>query len=133
VTDSGRHERGLRLWEAIQGPQAAADLRRVVDPIAPGFADVVAESVFGGIYTRDGLTLRDRQLLNVAVLAALGGADGHLAAHIRGALEVGASQREIAETLVHVAIYAGFPRAISALTIAADVFDDVGRFEPGSR
>ena len=83
------------------------------------------QSAFGDIWTRPGLPVRDRSMITVAVLAALGQTE-ELRSHLAGALNVGISREEIVEILMHISIYAGVPAAGSALRVAADVLGTDG-------
>jgi len=123
TTDSDRHARGLKLMEVVQGGEAAQRIRESFADVCPDFADYIVEAGFGDVYGREGLTLAQRQLLNVAVLTAIGGAERQLAIHIRGALNVGVSPREIVEAIFHVALYAGHPRAVNGFRIAKETFE----------
>ena len=89
--------------------------------LAPDFFRYVAESAFGMIWSRPGLAVRDRSLVTVAQLAALGKSD-ELRAHLAGALNVGITQEELVEVLMQTAVYAGVPAANEALRVAASVF-----------
>jgi len=89
--------------------------------LAPDFYRYVAETAFGMLWSRPGLELRDRSLVTVAQLACLGRSD-ELRAHLRGALNLGLSQEELVEVLMHTAVYAGVPAANDALKVAAEVF-----------
>ena len=88
--------------------------------LAPDFFRYVAESAFGMIWSRPGLAIRDRSLITVAQLAALGKSE-ELRAHLMGAQNVGLSREELVEVLMHTAVYAGVPAAVEALRAAADV------------
>ena len=88
--------------------------------LAPDFYPHVAETAFGRIWARPGLALRDRSLVTVAQLAALGRTD-ELKAHLAGALNVGLSKEELVEVLMQTSIYAGVPAANEALKAAAEV------------
>jgi 4-carboxymuconolactone decarboxylase len=91
--------------------------------LAPDFFRYVAETAFGMIWSRPGLAIRDRSLVTVAQLAALGRTD-ELRAHLAGALNVGLTREELVEVLMQTAVYAGVPAANEALKVAADVFGD---------
>ncbi len=95
--------------------------------LAPDFFRYVAETAFGTIWSRPGLAIRDRSLVTVAQLAALGRSQ-ELRAHLVGALNVGVTREEIVEVLMHTAVYAGVPLAVEALRVAAEVLgtDDTG-------
>lgn len=88
--------------------------------LAPDFFDHVLRNVFGDIWSRPGLPTRDRSMLTVALLAALGHTE-ELKAHLAGATNVGLSREELVEVLMHVSVYAGVPAAVAALKVAAEV------------
>ena len=88
--------------------------------LAPDFYRYVAETAFGMIWSRPGLALRDRSLVTVGQLAALGKTE-ELKAHLRGALNLGITREELVEVLMQTAVYAGVPAANDALKAAAEV------------
>lgn len=88
--------------------------------LAPDFYRYVATSAFGMLWSRPGLAIRDRSLVTVSQLAALGKTD-ELRAHLAGALNVGLTREELVEALMQTAIYAGVPAANEALKVAAEV------------
>ncbi|MFI1383310.1 carboxymuconolactone decarboxylase family protein [Embleya sp. NPDC020886] len=122
VTSDNRYERGLAVLRQVSGTDRPAVLESLVD-IAPDLARYTVEFGYGDIYSRPGLTLRERQLANVAALAAIGHAAPQLRFHLAGALNVGCTRREIVETLIQVCVYAGFPAALNGLTAAREVFE----------
>jgi 4-carboxymuconolactone decarboxylase len=124
MSESDRYEKGLALMQRILGHDAAEALRHGMDEFSPDFGRYVVESVFADVYGRGGLSLAQRQLLNVGVLTAIGGAEPQLAMHIKAALNVGVSREEIVEAIFHVALYAGHPRSVNGLRVAREVFDD---------
>lgn len=75
----------------------------------------IVEFAFGDIYSREGLSLRDRELVTVAMLAAMGGREPQLEVHIGAALNVGLTEEEIEEAIIQTVPYAGFPTAINAM------------------
>lgn len=112
------HEVQGQLWPQVAGgPTGAFPAAR----LAPDFYRYVAASAFGMLWSRPGLAVRDRSLVTVAQLAALGRTD-ELRAHLRGARNVGITQEELVEVLMQTAIYAGVPAANDALKVAAEVF-----------
>lgn len=90
--------------------------------LAPDFYRYVAASAFGMLWSRPGLAIRDRSLVTVAQLAALGRTE-ELKAHLRGALNLGITKDELVEVLMQTAIYAGVPAANDALKAAAEVLN----------
>ena len=107
-----------RLWPQM----ATGGTPRPAAKLAPDFYAWVAETAFGQIWSREALPVRDRSLVTVAMLAALG-RTGELRAHLAGARNVGLSEEELVEVLMQVAVYAGVPVANEALNVAAEVFD----------
>lgn len=109
-----------KLHGAFGQPQVLAPLAE----IAPDFVEMVRDFAFGEIYARPGLDLKSRQLATVAALAALGNAPLELKAHLHAALNLGWTRQELVEVLMQMALYAGFPAALHALTIAREVFSE---------
>ncbi|MEV6773593.1 carboxymuconolactone decarboxylase family protein [Nocardia sp. NPDC051030] len=116
-----RYDRGMAILEQVSGASGAAVIAGLAE-IAPDLARLTVEFGYGDIYNRPGLTLRQRQLANVAALTALGNAAPQLRFHIGGALHVGVTRREIVETIMHMTVYAGFPAALNGLAAAREVF-----------
>lgn len=118
-----RLERGQRALAAIDG-EGGQTVIDALAGIAPDFATYLLEFPFGDIYSRPGLSLRDREIATIADLAAMGTAQPQLKVHIKAGLNVGLSQDEITEILMQMAIYAGFPAALNGLFAAKEVFSD---------
>ena len=116
-----RYQRGLgKLWE-IDG-EAGERVLAGLDDIAPDFARYLIEFPFGDIYSRPGLDLKSREIAVVAALTALGNAAPQLKVHIQGALNVGVTRAEVVETIMQMAVYAGFPASLNGLAAAREVF-----------
>ena len=114
--------RGREIQRQLWG-DAAADNERPATPagqLAPDYFDLVRTYCFGSVWSRPDLVVRDRSLITVAMLAALGRRE-ELGAHLRGALNVGISRQELIEVLMQVGVYAGIPAGVAALTTAAEV------------
>jgi 4-carboxymuconolactone decarboxylase len=106
-----------QLWgPAVGGAAPAAGL-------ASDYYALVRRFCFGMFWDRPGLAIRDRSLITVAMLAAMGRQD-ELAGHLRGALNVGLTKEEIVETLMQVGVYAGVPMGVAALRTATSVLGD---------
>lgn len=105
-----------RLAE-LQDAATTAGWRRTVDAAAPGFDEWIVGAVFGGTYQRGGLTPRDRQMLIIGALAALGGVDPQLTGHFETSRRIGMTREEITEALVHLVPYVGLPRVLAALRL----------------
>ena len=116
-----RLARGKRKLREIHGRRGEA----VVDAlagIAPDLARYIVEFAFGDVYSRGGLTLKERQIATVAALVALGHPQPQLRSHIHGALNVGCHRKEVLEIIIQMAVYAGFPAAANAAASAQEVF-----------
>jgi 4-carboxymuconolactone decarboxylase len=94
--------------------------------VAPALAHHIVAFGFGDIYARPQLEPKQRQLITLGILAALGGCEPELEVHVRTSLNVGLTTTEIVETFIHTAGYAGFPRAINAVGVAKKVFAERG-------
>lgn len=89
------------------------------------FQDMITEGAWGTVWKSDGLTLRERSIVTLALLAGLGN-DGEIAMHIRATANTGATPQDIREAFMHVAIYAGVPRANHAFKIAKETYEEMG-------
>ncbi|MGH8811692.1 MAG: carboxymuconolactone decarboxylase family protein [Advenella sp.] len=121
MKNESRYERGLAKLREIDG-KAGEHVLESLDGIAPDFARYLIEFPFGDIYCRPGLDLKSREIAVVAALTALGNAAPQLKVHIQGALNVGVTRMEIVETVMQMAVYAGFPAALNGLAVAKEVF-----------
>jgi 4-carboxymuconolactone decarboxylase len=120
-----RYERGLEMLHRIDGQAGQKVIDSLAD-VSPDLGDQVIAWAFGDIYTRPGLPPRDRQLITLGALTALGGCEPQLEVHINGALNVGLTPAQIAEALLHSAVYCGMPRALNATLVAKKVFAERG-------
>ncbi|MDH0336802.1 carboxymuconolactone decarboxylase family protein [Metapseudomonas otitidis] len=125
MNDESRYQRGLAKLKEIDG-EAGERVVESLAGIAPDFARYLVEFPFGDIYSRPGLDLKSREIAVVAALTALGNAAPQLKVHVHGALNVGASRTEIVETIMQMAVYAGFPAALNGLAVAREVFEQRG-------
>ncbi len=116
-----RLARGRRRLREIHGAGGEAVVAAIAE-ISPDLARYIVEFAFGDVYSRQGLSLRERQIATVAALVAVGHAQPQLRSHIHGALNVGCRRREILEIIVQMAVYAGFPAASNAAVTARGVF-----------
>ncbi|MFX8203601.1 carboxymuconolactone decarboxylase family protein, partial [Acinetobacter baumannii] len=80
---------------------------------SPDLGRYIVEFGFGDVYSRPGLTLREREIATIAALTALGNAAPQLKVHIAAGLNVGLTRQEITETILQMALYAGFPAALN--------------------
>ncbi len=109
----GRGEDVLRtLWGEVFTPAEGTE----------EFMDVTIDYLFGSLWTRPNLVIRDRSLITIAALTALGRFP-ELAEHLEGGLNVGLSRDELKEIMLHLAHYGGWPVGVSGLSVAMKLFE----------
>ena len=111
TVDEARHARGLAKLAELGG-EGGGEIALLGD-----LGRYIVEYGFGDIYSREGLSLRDRELAAVAMLTAMGGREAQVRFHLGAALNVGLTAAELEEVIIHTAPFAGFPTAINALRI----------------
>jgi 4-carboxymuconolactone decarboxylase len=99
--------------------------RQAFGHVAPKFAEVTDEVLFGDVWCRPGLSPRDRSLITVSCLISTYRTN-ELPFHMKTALTNGVTREEIIEMITHLAFYAGWPPANTAVAIAGKVFDEAG-------
>jgi 4-carboxymuconolactone decarboxylase len=102
-------------------PKEQSRAQQLMGDFAPKLAELTDDVLFGDVWAREGLSQRDRSLITIAALIANGNTD-QLVGHLNRAKTNGISEAEISEVMTHLAFYAGWPRAISAILVAKEVF-----------
>ena len=97
--------------------------QRLVGDFAPKLAELTDHVLFGDVWERSGLSKRDRSLVTVASLVTSGSTE-QLVGHLRRAKDNGLTEDELKEAIIHLAFYAGWPKAMSAIQVAKKVFTD---------
>ena len=120
-----RFAAGEQVLDSIDGEAGQKVIASLAD-IAPELGHQVVAYGFGDIYARTELEPRQRRLVTLGILAALGGCEAQLDVHINASLNVGLTPDEIVEAFLHASVYAGFPRALNATFVAKKVFADRG-------
>jgi len=115
-SENERYQRGLAKLSEVDGRAG----EEIVAPLGD-LGRYIVEFAFGDIYSREGLSLRDREIATVAALTVMGGREPQLKVHIGAALNVGLTAEEIEEIILQTVPYAGFPTAINALTLLKTV------------
>ena len=95
--------------------------RKTLGDFAPKLAELTENVLFGDVWKREELSRRDRSLITVAALIS-GGNTEQLTFHLNRAKENGLSEEELIEVITHLAFYCGWPRAMSAIKVAREVF-----------
>ena len=117
-----RKQRGAELIERLLGADDADQMRAAWRDVSPELEEYITEFVAGEIWSRPQLDARTKSLVTIATLAGIGRPLA-LELNIRMARNAGATEREVIETLLHIAPYAGFPAAWEGLVVARRVFD----------
>jgi 4-carboxymuconolactone decarboxylase len=121
-----RHDQGMQLRRAVLGDDHVDRAVEATTPFTEDFQDLITRYAWGEIWTRSGLDRRMRSAITMTALIARGHYE-ELALHVRAALRNGLTPDEIAEVLLHSAIYCGVPASNSAFKVAQRVLEEEGR------
>jgi len=121
MTES-RFETGMKVRKEVLGSEHVERVQARTIAFDADFQRFITESAWGSVWARPDLDRRTRSLVTIAILAALGREE--LSLHLRASRNTGVDPREVAEVLLHVAVYAGVPAANNAFAIAKREFDD---------
>ncbi|ADV14312.1 4-carboxymuconolactone decarboxylase [Mesorhizobium sp. M7A.F.Ca.US.014.04.1.1] len=119
-----RYRTGLAVRRSVLGDRHVDRAEVAATDFDQPFQELITEAAWGTVWARPGLTRRERSIVTLALLAALGH-DEEVAMHVRATVNTGASRDDICEAFLHVAIYAGVPAANRAFRIAKDVFSEM--------
>ena len=117
-------EEGLATRKKVLGNEYVEKSIGNADDFTMQLQKFVTTHCWGALWGRDGLPLKTRSMLNLAMIAALG-KPHELKLHTRGAINNGVTKEEIAEIFLQVATYAGFPAAVEAFRVAKEVFEEM--------
>lgn len=122
--DHETYQRGLQIRSAVLGEEYVNRALAAADDFTQPLQDLVTEYCWGAVWGREGLPLKTRSMLNLAMISILN-RPTELRTHIKGALTNGVSRDEIREIFLQVAIYAGMPAAVDSFRIASAVFTEL--------
>ncbi len=117
-------ETGMRTRRLVLGDAHVDRAEAGKSDFDTPFQELITEAAWGRVWSRPNWSKRERSMVTIALLAALG-QDEEVAMHVRATANTGATRDDIREALLHVAIYAGVPAANHAFKIAGQVFDDI--------
>jgi 4-carboxymuconolactone decarboxylase len=103
-------------------PDKTSPAQQLIGDFAPKLVEITDEVLFGDVWERPGLSKRDRSLITVAALVALYRPE-QLPGHLRRAIDNGLTKDELIEAITHLAFYAGWPSAMSAIVTAKNLFE----------
>ncbi|MEJ6402043.1 4-carboxymuconolactone decarboxylase [Yoonia sp. 2307UL14-13] len=119
-----RHDKGIAMRRAVLGDDHVAQAEAQKTDFDAPFQDLITESAWGTVWASDAISLRERSMITLALLAATGNFT-EIPMHIRATANTGASQQDVIEVFQHVAIYAGVPTARHAIALAKQTYADM--------
>lgn len=119
-----RYDTGMQVRRTVLGDAHVDKAEAGKTAFDAPFQDMITEGAWGHVWSRPQLNLRERSMITIALLAALGH-DEEVAMHVRATANTGASRDDVCEALMHVAIYAGVPAANHAIKIVKQTFADM--------
>ncbi|HWA42170.1 MAG TPA: 4-carboxymuconolactone decarboxylase [Hypericibacter adhaerens] len=121
---SPRLRQGEKTRREVLSDQYVERTNAATTPFDAPFQELITEAAWGNLWSRNEWTRRERSIVTISLLAALGHYE-EMAMHIRATARTGASEADVREALLHVAIYAGVPTANTAFRIAKQVFSEM--------
>ena len=121
--DSELYKKGMSTRRSVLGDEHVDKAIKATTDFDRDFQEYITTGAWGMVWDRPGLTKRERSLITIALLSALGH-DEELKMHLNATRNTGASTNDVKEVLLHTAIYAGVPVANSAFKIAKELFKD---------
>lgn len=122
--DDESYQRGLAMRRAVLGDAHVDRSLAAVSDFARPIQEYVTATAWGRIWSRPGLDLRTRSLINLAMLTALN-RNQELGVHVRGAVTNGCTTEEIQEVLLQAGVYCGAPAALESFRVAERVLDEL--------
>jgi len=116
--------KGLKIRKAVVGAEYVERRLAAADELAWPFEEFATRFAWGSVWSRPALSRKTRSFLNLAALTAMN-MRHELKTHIRAALRNGLTRKEVAETLLHCAVYCGFPKSLDALRLMQEVFGEM--------
>lgn len=121
---SERYDNGMKVRRSILGDAHVDRAEAAKTPFDEPFQSLITEGAWGNVWASDKISDRERSMLTLALLAALGNFE-EIPMHIRATANTGASKDDVLEAFQHVAIYAGVPRANHALKLAKQTYAEM--------
>ena len=119
-----RYAQGMKTRRSVLGDAHVDRAQKNQTPFDQPFQELITEGAWGTVWSRPNWTKRERSMVTIALLAALGQYD-EVAMHIRATANTGATRDDIREALLHVAIYAGVPAANHAFKVAKATYAEM--------
>lgn len=114
-----QYEEGLKVRKSVLGKDHVEKSLKNADDFTEGMQNLTTEYCWGAVWTREGLKKRERSLVNLGMLIALG-KPNEFQLHVKGALRNGVTQDEIKEVVMQAAIYCGIPAGMDSIKLAKE-------------
>ena len=121
-----KYEKGLAIRTQVLGEAYVNKSLAAADDFGRPLQELVTEYCWGHVWGREGLSLKERSMINLAMISALN-RPHELRAHIKGAITNGVTRDEIREVLMQVACYGGIPAGVDSFRIAREVFAELDK------
>ncbi|MBK6672637.1 MAG: carboxymuconolactone decarboxylase family protein [Proteobacteria bacterium] len=125
-----KFEKGLALRKQVLGAEYVEKSMASADSFSMPMQELSTEYCWGHVWTRPGLQLRERSLINIAMISALN-RPHELKLHVKAALNNGLTREEIREVILQVAVYCGVPAGIDSTRIAREAFAELDAAKKG--
>ena len=123
---SDRYRQGMATRRAVLGDRHVDNAEKNKTAFDDPFQDLITEAAWGHVWSRPEWSKRERSMVTIALLAALGH-DEEVAMHVRATANTGATPEDLREAMLHVAIYAGVPAANHAIKIIKNTLADMSK------
>ncbi|AZQ68795.1 4-carboxymuconolactone decarboxylase [Silicimonas algicola] len=121
---SEHHDKGMSIRRRVLGDAHVDRAEAAKTDFDAPFQEMITEGAWGTVWARDTIPLRERSMLTIALLAATGNFE-EIPMHIRATRNTGATEADVIEALLHVAVYAGVPKANHAIKLAKTTFKEM--------
>jgi 4-carboxymuconolactone decarboxylase len=126
MSESDAYKKGLAMRKRVLGEKYVEESLAQADEFTAPLQEYLTEHAWGAVWVREGLSLKTRSMLNLAILTATN-RPAELKLHLKGALNNGVTKEEIREIFLHCGAYCGAPAALDSFKIARQVFAEEGR------
>lgn len=118
-----RYEQGQKIRREVLGDEYVDRAARTTTDFNRPFQELIAEFVWGTLWSRPGLDRRTRALINIGMLTAMGRTE-EVKIYLRAAPNIGVTQDDVREVLMQTAVYCGIPAALDSFRVAQQIFDE---------
>lgn len=121
---SDRFDTGMKVRREVLGDAHVDRAEKAKTDADVPFQSLITEGAWGNVWASDAITRRERSMITLALLAAMGNFD-EIPMHVRACANTGATQRDVMEAFQHVAVYCGVPKANHAIKLAKQTFTEM--------